>query len=50
MIIRRAEPRDAGVIEELIRGLASYERAEEEVHITREEIDQSFFGGDQRKS
>jgi GNAT superfamily N-acetyltransferase len=44
--IRRAEPRDAGAIEELIRGLAAYERAEDEVQITREQIDRSFFQGD----
>jgi GNAT superfamily N-acetyltransferase len=46
MNIRKAEPRDIDVIEELIRELASYERAEGEVHVTREEIDQSFFRGD----
>jgi GNAT superfamily N-acetyltransferase len=48
MNIRRAEPRDAEVIEELIRDLATYERAEDEVHVTREEIHQSFFRADPR--
>jgi GNAT superfamily N-acetyltransferase len=46
MKIRRAEPRDTPVIEQLIRELAAYERAEDEVQITREEIDRSFFEGD----
>jgi GNAT superfamily N-acetyltransferase len=48
MKIRRAKPRDAEVIEELIRELALYERAEGEVRITPEKIDQSFFGDDPR--
>jgi GNAT superfamily N-acetyltransferase len=48
MNIRRAEPRDTEVIEELVRELACYERAEGEVKMTREQIDQSFFRGDPR--
>jgi GNAT superfamily N-acetyltransferase len=48
MNIRRAEPRDTEVIEELIRDLASYERAEDEVQITPEKISHSFFGEDPR--
>jgi GNAT superfamily N-acetyltransferase len=48
MNIRKAEPRDAEVIEELIRELAFYERAEGEVQVTPEEIGQSFFGEDPR--
>jgi GNAT superfamily N-acetyltransferase len=48
MKIRRAEPRDTEVIEELIRELASYERAEGEVRITPEKIDQSLFRSDSR--
>jgi GNAT superfamily N-acetyltransferase len=35
-------------MEELIRELAIYERAENEVRITAEEIDQSFFRSDSR--
>ncbi|MGB8195615.1 MAG: GNAT family N-acetyltransferase [Acidimicrobiales bacterium] len=48
MTIRRAEPRDAEVIAELIRELASYERAAGEVRITLEQIDRVLFGGDRR--
>ncbi len=48
MNIRRAEPTDIDVIDQLIRGLATYERAEGEVAITRDEIEQSFFGPDPR--
>lgn len=48
MNIRRAEPRDAEVIDELIRELASYERAEGEVRVTPEQIEQILFRGDRR--
>jgi GNAT superfamily N-acetyltransferase len=46
MNIRKAEPRDTEVIEELIRDLATYERAADEVRTTREKIEQSFFSPD----
>jgi GNAT superfamily N-acetyltransferase len=48
MNIRRAESRDVEAIEQLIRDLAVYERAEDEVNITREEIEESFFRSDSR--
>ncbi|MGC2486327.1 MAG: GNAT family N-acetyltransferase [Acidimicrobiales bacterium] len=48
MNIRRAEPTDTDVIAELIRDLATYERAEDEVAITRDDIEQSLFGSDPR--
>jgi GNAT superfamily N-acetyltransferase len=44
MNIRRAEPSDVDVIAELIRDLAIYERAEDEVKVTREDLRESFFG------
>jgi GNAT superfamily N-acetyltransferase len=46
MHIRKADLRDTAVIEQLIRDLAIYERAEDEVRVTREEIEQSFFSSD----
>jgi GNAT superfamily N-acetyltransferase len=48
MTIRRAAPADTDVIAQLIRDLARYERAEDEVEITRVDIDASLFGSDPR--
>lgn len=48
MNIRRAEPSDVDVMAELIRDLAIYERAEEEVKITRADLLESFFENDPR--
>jgi GNAT superfamily N-acetyltransferase len=48
MNIRRAEPSDVAVIAELIRELAIYERAEDEVKVTLEELRESFFGTEPR--
>ncbi len=48
MNIRRAEPTDIDVIEELIRALATYERAEDEVEVTGDDLAQSLFGPNPR--
>jgi len=48
MNIRRALPSDAGVIADLIRDLATYERAEDEVEITHNDIELSLFGSNPR--
>src|ERR1700722_14203139 len=48
MNIRRALPSDAGVIADLIRDLATYERAEDEVEITHDDIELSLFGPNPR--
>jgi GNAT superfamily N-acetyltransferase len=48
MNIRRAVSSDIDVIAELIRDLATYERAEVEVEVTRDDLAQSLFGSDPR--
>ena len=48
MSIRRATPDDVAVIAHLIRELAIYERAEDEVKITPEDLRESFFGPEPR--
>ena len=48
MIIRRAQPIDVDVIAELIRELAIYERAEDEVKVSLDDLRESFFGSDPR--
>ncbi|HEY1825326.1 MAG TPA: GNAT family N-acetyltransferase [Acidimicrobiales bacterium] len=48
MNIRRATPRDVPVIAELIRELATYERAEEQVRLSLDDIRDSLFGVEPR--
>ena len=48
MNIRRALPSDTDVIADLIRALALYERAEDEVEITHDDIESSLFGPNPR--
>jgi GNAT superfamily N-acetyltransferase len=48
MNIRKADPSDVEVIAELIRDLAIYERAQEQVAITHEQLHESFFGNEPR--
>ncbi len=48
MNIRRALPSDTDVIADLIRALAIYERAEDEVEITHDDIESSLFGPNPR--
>jgi GNAT superfamily N-acetyltransferase len=48
MNIRRAQSRDVAVIFELIRDLAIYERAEDEVKVTHDDLLESFFGAEPR--
>jgi GNAT superfamily N-acetyltransferase len=48
MDIRRAEPSDVEFIADLIRDLAIYERAEDEVKITFDHLHQSLFGDEPR--
>jgi GNAT superfamily N-acetyltransferase len=48
MKIRRAVPSDVAVIAELIRELAIYERAEDEVTVTHDDLRESFFGAEPR--
>ncbi len=42
--IRFAEPADVATIAELIRGLARYERLEDEVVLTPEQLERTLFG------
>jgi GNAT superfamily N-acetyltransferase len=48
MKIRHAEASDVPVISELIRDLAIYERAEDEVHVTHDDLRESLFGPEPR--
>jgi GNAT superfamily N-acetyltransferase len=48
MNIRNAEPNDVQVIAELIRELANYERADDEVKVTGDQLRESLFGNEPR--
>jgi GNAT superfamily N-acetyltransferase len=48
VVVRRAQPDDVPVIVDLVRALAAYERAADEVHLDDEQLVKSLFGEDPR--
>lgn len=49
-MIRTARPADVPAVHAMIRDLASYEKALDEVHLTEEQLRTALFGPQDRKS